>query len=584
MKLTTNYKWLLAPVLASALAGGWASCKKYADPPPYFEEDLDSVATAASRRVLLIGIDGVVSSELKTIAPATITGMLAHAKFQWDAVSDEISTDAASWKSLVTGVSYGKHKIADSSFYFIPQEGSGSHSGVPANYPSMFSYILSSATKSNMRTSFISSWGNLLNRVVPEVADPVVTTGDQGVKDSAISRIKNRNPEFMTLQFNGASIAGKAGGFTQANAGYKEAITRIDGYIGEIMTALKARPEYNKKEEWLVIVLSTHGGIGNNYGGSSAREVGSFIMCYNEKLKPTEFRRADHSIVALKGRDAATVKAQALDDNGLYSVGNGQQTIQFKMKGLSFGNYPHFVSTMRVWPSTSGWSIFSGGGSWAISVRSTTSGERRIQGGSPAFDDGKWHTLTVVFYDSASSRWVKRFTDGTRIVETANVNLGASWGNIANSAPLTFGWGADPGYGAAIYGLADVRIFNTALTDNEVRSTLCMNDVLNEHPKKDNLIGYWRCNEAFGSRFNNLAPGKSGMPLTLTGPFSWLSEPLIPCSYPSSPADPNKVQLLMTSSSIARTAFYWLRVPMQDNWGFEGTNWLANYENEFVDF
>lgn len=585
MKMNRKYNWALIPLLATMIAGTLASCKKYADPPPYFEDDLDSSNTLTSRRILLIGIDGAVSSEIKTIAPPTITGLLSHAKFQWDGITDEVTTDATSWKTLVAGVSFGRHRISDSSFIYTPRDGEDSHAGAPPFYPSMFSYILSSANKSNMRTSFISSWNTLVERVVPEVLDPVLTASDQGVKDSALARIKNRNPEFLTVHFNGPSLAGKAGGFTQSNAGYKDAITKVDGYINEIMAALKARPEYNKKEEWLVIVTGTHGGVGNSYGGGTSSENSSLVVFYNEKFKPTEFRRADYSAVEIKGRDGATVKAQALDDGGLYSVGTGQQTIQFKIKGTGFGNYPHWVSTMTTWPSTSGWSIFSGGGNWAISVRSTTSGERRIQGAPTGrYDDGNWHTLTVVFYDSASSRWVKRFTDDMRIVETSNVNLGATWGNIANSSPLTFGWGADKGYNPVTYGLADVRIFNTALTDAEVRSSLCMKNVLVEHPRKDNLIGYWPGNDAFGSKYSNYVPGRSNIPLTLSGPFSWLTQSLLPCNFTAPPADASKTQLLITNSTIARTAFYWLRMPIADSWGFEGIDWLKNYETEFVDF
>ncbi|WP_346238905.1 alkaline phosphatase family protein [Niabella insulamsoli] len=580
-------KYLIPGFLAVTVlfTGMLSSCKKYADPPPFFEDDLDTTNTITSRRVLLIGIDGAVSSEVKTIAPPTITGMLAHAKFQWDGVTDEISTDAASWKTLVSGVSYGRHKIKDSTFIYTPPEGEDSHGGAPSYYPSMFSYILSSANKNNLRTSFISSWPTLVERVVPEVLDPVIATGDQGVKDSAIARLKNKNPEYMVLHFNSPSIAGKSGGFTSSNTGYKDAITKVDSYIGEIMTALKARPEYNKNEEWLVIITNTHGGVGNNYGGGTSKENTSLVMFYNEKFKQGEFRRADHSIVEIKGRDGNTVKAQALDDNGLYSVGNGEQTIQFKMKGTGFGNYPHWVSTMSRWPSTSGWSIFSGGGNWSISVRSTTSGERRIQGAPTGpYADGNWHTLTVVFYDSAGSRWVKRFTDDMRIKESANVNLGASWGDIANSGPLTFGWGADPGYNPVTYGLSDVRIFNTALTDAEIVSSLCLKDILADHPKKNNIIGYWPCNDAFGGKFSNYAAGKSNYPLTLAGPFSWITEPLLPCSFTAAPADPSKTQLLITSSSMARTIFYWIRVPVADSWGFEGVDWLKNYDEEFVEF
>ncbi|MCH5597299.1 alkaline phosphatase family protein [Niabella ginsengisoli] len=345
MKIKLVYSLLTVFIIAAVAS---TSCKKYADPPPYFEDDLDTTSGTTSRRVLLIGIDGAVSSEIKAIAPPTITAMLSHSKYQWDAVTDEVSTDAASWKTLVSGVSYSRHKILDSTFIYSPPAGDDTHGGAPAFFPSMFSYILSSASKNNMRTSFISSWPTLVERVVPEVLDPVITTGDQGVKDSAITRIKNNNPEFMVLHFNSPSIAGKAGGFTQANTGYKDAITKIDGYIGEIMTALKARPEYNKNEEWLVIVTNTHGGIDESYGGTTPDETTGFMLHFNERFGSVEFTKEGSFISPLlTGNQGSAIKA-ILSDPNAYNPGSAPTTIELKVRGSkAAGSYPPFFTKSR---------------------------------------------------------------------------------------------------------------------------------------------------------------------------------------------------------------------------------------------
>ncbi|MCH5720661.1 alkaline phosphatase family protein [Niabella hibiscisoli] len=466
--------------------------QKYADPPPYFEDDLDSSNALTSRRVLLIGIDGAVSSEVKAIAPAALTGMLAHAKFQWDGVSDEISTDATSWKSLVAGVSYGKHKIADSSFIFTPAEGSDPHAGLPPNYPSMFSYILSSATKSNMRTSFISSWNTLVDRVVPEIQDPVITTGDQAVKDSALVRIKTRNPEFLTLHFNGPSIAGKAGGFNQGNVAYKEAITKVDGYVGEIMTALKARPEYNKKEEWLVIVVSTHGGAGNSYGGSSGAETQAFQMFYNEKFKPLEFTTQGAFYgVRFAGGQTNAVRA-IMEDANAFDPGSGPITYEMKVKGTRSGSFPLFFS--KKGPVTGnmldsgdpGFALFTGGNNnFNLEVRGGTT--RARPGGGPAIFDETWHTISVAFADSvvsgATRRFVKGYADGLKVTETDvttwTLSGGtAGWNAFKSPRPLILGWtqgnASDASTSHVALNVADIRIFNTGLSSAEIAANVCL--------------------------------------------------------------------------------------------------------------
>ncbi len=589
MKAILKYNKLLIPALASLVLSASISCKKYADPPSYFEDDLDSSNTVTSRRILLIGIDGAVSSEVKSLAPATITGMLTHAKFQWDGVSDEISTDATSWKSLVAGVSYGKHKITDSTFSYIPPAGSGSHGGFPPNYPSMFSYILSSASKSNMRTSFISSWNTLVDRVVPEVQDPVMTTSDQGVKDSAIARIKNRNPEFLTLHFNSPSIAGKGSGFNLGNAAYKDAITKVDGYIGEIMTALKARPQYNKNEEWLVIIASTHGGVGNSYGGTSNAETQAFQIFYNERFKPLEFTTVGAFYgTRFLGGQSGGIRA-VMEDPNAYNPGTGPFTFEMKVKGTRNGGFPLFLSKKgpavgnKLDSGDPGIAMFTGGNNWNLQFRGA-SGNSRQQGASPVALDEQWHTIGFTLVDSGGSRWLKRYTDGIKITEELNIT---SYGAINSPQPLIIGW-AQGNAGDALtshvaMNVADIRIFNTSLTSAEMAANVCLQDIT-KHPKYANLTGYFPGNDGTGGRLKNQAPGAVNKDFILENNYQWSIIPLFPCSSPATGVPAGKVVQLQTSAGIPRTAFYWLRLPVQDAWSFEGTNWLADYEEEFVAF
>ncbi len=552
------------------------SCKKYADPAPYFEENPDTL-TINSRKVLIIGIDGAVGAEYKTIAPPVLMGLKTHSKYSWDAVSDETTTDAASWKTMMSGISYSRHQIKDSSFIFSQPAGGAQHTA-PAIYPSFFTYLLTSS-RADTKTSFISSWGTMLDRLVPEVEDKVLAASDAAVKDSAITRIKKESSDLVVVNFNGVAVAGQAGEFSASSASYKDAVLKVDGYVGELMTALKSRPEYNKKEEWLVIITGTHGGIGNSYGGPSEKESNVFSFYYNENLKEKELTRdGAFAGVELKGRDAEVIRAQALNDGGLYNPGTDQQTIQLRVKGTA-GYYPHFFSKMEKWPSTPGWSMFSAGGNWAISVRSTTSGEKRIQPGSPVIFDNQWHTITVVFADSASKRWVRRYTDGIRHDQTDITSHYNNGGTIASPSPLTLGWQADPGMPAVTFYSADAMIFNTALTDEEIANGVCLKDI-NQHPQIANLIGYWPGNDGFGGRLKNKAPGYT-TDFILDGGYQWTGIPELPCTIAPN-TDPVKESLLVKSVDVVPTIFYWLQVPLNESWGLESTNWLAKYEAEFV--
>jgi hypothetical protein len=283
----------------------------------------------------------------------------------------------------------------------------------------------------------------------------------------------------------------------------------------------------------------------------------------------------------MKGRDAAAVTAKVLNDGGLYDIKTGQQTIQIKIKGANPGAYPHFFSK-TVGFTNPGWTMFTSGSTWAFSMRSNTNGEKRIQGATTNVFDNQWHTLTVVIFDSAvGGKWVKRFTDGIRVSEPGQaLNLGTTYGDISSPSPLLIGWGADKGYGPVTFFSADAMIFNTALTDAEVLSNVCLKDIT-QHPKYANLIGYWPGNDGFGGRFRNKAPGQT-LDATLNGPFKWEAVPDLPCTITSVSADPSVTSLMVKSVDLATTVFYWMRIPVKTSWGLEGSTWLTQYELEFV--
>ena len=583
MKKNTSVFFAVVVIVAAFFA---PSCRRYADPPPYFEAPGDTTKPVA-RKVLFIGIDGAVGSEYKTIAPPALVAMKAHSKYSWDALSDGTTTDAASWKTLVTGVPYAKHLIRDSSFIYTPPTSNVDEHGAIASYPSLFSYVISSA-RSNLHTSFISQWGTLVNNLVPEVEDKAVAASDAAVKDSALVRIKNEKSDAVFVHFSSVAAAGKTAGFSASASGYKDAVLKVDGYVGELMAALKARPGYQKSEQWLVIVTGTHGGSGNSYGGPSPAETNVVSFYYNEDFKELELAKPAFAGVQLKGRDAAAIRATIPNDGGLYNAGNGEQTIQLKVKGPNPGSWPHFFTRQATWPSTSGWSWFAAGTSWSFSVRSTTSGEKRIQTTTPPVFDDKWHTLTVVIYDSSvngvKNRWVKRFTDGARIIETGSNEtaraLGTNYGSIESTSPMLLGWGGDKSMAAVTFNAADVMIFNAALTDAEVRDNVCLKDV-SQHPKYANLVGYWPMNDGgFSQTAANKAAGANRPNFVFDGPFQWAGTDA-PCTTTTAPPA-GSAQMLIKAVDVAPNIFYWLRIPTAASWNLAGTKWIEQYEIEFI--
>ncbi|MDF2188082.1 DUF4983 domain-containing protein [Paraflavitalea sp. CAU 1676] len=562
-------------LLAAAVIGSISipACKKYDDPPPFFEED-DTTVVLSSRKTLLVVIDGGVAEAFRTIAPPSITTMLTHGKYTYTGRTEDVSTDGASWKSLASGVSYTRHKISDSSLVFSAPSGGDLHDA-PANFPSFMQFILTSS-RSDIQTTVISPWGYMINKLFPEAEKPIAVTSDAAVKDSAVAQLKNGNPDLMITHFNGISAAGKEFGFDANVAEYKAAVLKVDGYINEIMTALKARKEYNKKEEWLVIVTTSHGGLGKSFGGSSAAETNVFTLYYNENIKKQELIRGGYVGVQMKGKDATAIAA-SLADGTQYNPERNQQTVQIRVKGTS-GAYPHFFSKMQRWPSTPGWSMFSSGSNWSISVRSTTSGELRIQPGSPTVFNNQWHTITIVFADSASKRWLRRYTDGVRHDQTELTSQYANGGTYTNSSPLTIGFGSDPTYTSSVFYSADAMVFNTALTDAEIKDNICLRD-LTKHPQYASLVGYWPGSDGYGGQFINKAPNQTNN-FVLKGSYKWDGLSDVPCTL--DPLTTTQVAVQPANVDVVAQIFYWMRITIKSDWSLDGGSWIKSFEREFI--
>ncbi|MGC4016291.1 MAG: alkaline phosphatase family protein [Luteolibacter sp.] len=99
---------------------------------------------------------------------------------------------------------------------------------------------------------------------------------DYLVKDPEVSRLaadllKTGNPDVLFLHYSQVDGAGHSTGFSTENPAYISSIERVDGLVGEVMNAVKARPQI-AKEDWLVIVVTDHGGNGRSHGGQSDGE------------------------------------------------------------------------------------------------------------------------------------------------------------------------------------------------------------------------------------------------------------------------------------------------------------------------
>lgn len=534
-KLLSGYiRGILAVAVISA-AAGMGACKKEMPGPVHYDTDTSTQliggATLKKRKVLLIGIDGAPGRLVKSFNPAVISGLLPQSVYTWDGLTDSVSTVAAGWTGMITGVQYGSHQIGDSTL--IPKSVEGSHAEIKY-YNSFIHYLKEDDI--NTKVTAITAWDDLTNFVLNN-ADRIIpvspANGDKAVSDAAVKELSTADPDVVVLNFNSPAIKGLQAGFND-NPVYRQAVTDVDGYIGKVLDALKAR-KGAASEDWLVVIQSTSGGVGSQMGGRTGEERNSFTIINSPLITPRQIIGPPlvNSGVHLFGGATDFVRAVNQDD-GLYNIGNGSLTIDAKIKVSKGpnGNYQYTAPPMLTkcanrTGSTLGWSILKAGDKVSFYLGD---GSRKLEISTPSVVDGNYHSFTVVASyrndpDSGHTYSATIYFDG---LAKASGSLFHSVPKIESPSPLVMGYNPSIFINPIDMYMADVRIWNTAIPENVALNYTNRSDIDAAHPYYKNLIGYWPCMEGSGNVFKDLSP--SGKNFNIEGNYSWdiIREPLVP--------------------------------------------------------
>lgn len=557
-----NYKKaILFSALITITVTGFISCKKYDNPPPVFEEPI--TRTTVQRKVMVISIDGLTGAELKTIAPTAIEDLKKTGKFNYQMLNGEQANDVASWATMATGVSYSKHLIKTDDF--LPTPKANSHES-PAVFRNVLDYILQ---YKSLKTAVVTPWLNL--RTYLRLADftPVVST-DVAVKDSTIN-ILNTQAQIgaMIVNFRDVEAAGANGGFVASNATYKNAVVKADEYVGNIVTAIKARKSY-ANEDWLIVVTTNH-------GGSSDNPQPGFIIASQKNIKQEEVRkRGLNSVIFKEKTSMATAQDASLFDGGSTSSFTVQMDVKFNAVP---GGYSAFFSksTNLSSQTITGWQwAYYPGGKWVVTVGgSGNAGTGKMETSSTSSPGTAWHTLTMTINTVGTVRTMAMYIDGNP-EGTKDISATKS---LATSELFRVGHRAGDNDIPTSFYSANLQYFNTALSAATIKTNYALKD-LTTHPNYSNLVGFWPMDEGGEAIFGNKII--TGPKLSLSGLYSWVGLGTdVPVTVTPDPNAAGK-SIVLSNGAIGATMLYWLNIEILPAFGIDGNPFLNQFEIEFL--
>jgi predicted AlkP superfamily pyrophosphatase or phosphodiesterase len=236
-----------------------------------------------NRKVLIIGIDGTRSDAFQQANTPNIDGLLSNATYSYDSWHVGITWSGPSWSTILTGVNWNKHGVTDNNF-------TGSQFNTYPPLPTLAKQI-----KPNLNCSIVAEWDPLIDDITNAQWNRKVKVADGSnwpTADSAIIELQNPDIDLLFAYFDKVDLTGHTTTFSPSNPLYISAIQDVDSAVGRILNALYARPTYSN-EDWLILVVTDHGGNGFFHGGNTLQERKIWWIAAGNAMAHQQITKAD---------------------------------------------------------------------------------------------------------------------------------------------------------------------------------------------------------------------------------------------------------------------------------------------------
>ncbi|NGM62516.1 LamG domain-containing protein [Sphingobacterium sp. SGG-5] len=554
------------------------SCTVFDDPAPIFEEEVSSLEIN-KRRVLLINVDGAVGEIVQEVMPPRIAALLANSKYTFGGLSDANTNYASTWASIAKGVPVSKHQITSDDFA-VHTGDDESHESIPY-FPS-FMYRLEEI-KPHYKTSIVMRDENMAKELFNEVENRHFFATDAEVADYTENYLKTSKDMLTIVQLSSVMEAGRATGFSGTNGDYTAAIQTVDGYIGQLVDAVKARETY-ADEEWLIIVQSNNGGSGLETGGGDFESKNIFVILNHPRFQPYEY--VPHYLSGARFYKTSRSRTD-YDANGVeatnstsYNMTGDEMTVEFFLKANeiyeSVSNTFVFGKagiTNQNNKTDEGWFILQRSkGTGVYVVMSDKTSLTTLDGFATPYTKGKWDHMAMTIKKTGTTVNRSMYSNGV-LISSTDFTVAAN-ATLNNTAPFRIQHGLEHNsFHNQDTELSEIRIFNKALTRADIERHACLLELPESDPSYADLTGYYPLKEDFNNR---IATGPNLVQMG-TAPLEHLPATGVATFCDT---DPRKVTVL-TNIDAAPLIFYWLR-QRYETYGWSTADLLKPFELEFL--
>lgn len=223
------------------------------------------------KHVVLIGLDGWGAYSVPKADMPTVKALMKDGSYTLESRSVLPSSSACNWASMIMGAGPELHGFTTwgSTKPDLPSR-ELTHYGL---FPTVIGLLRDQKPASEI--GYIYEWGGMAHLCEKAAVDHFVQTKGAETSKNAADYIKAKKPTFTMIAFDQPDGVGHSKGHdTDA---YYETLKEMDGYIAEIVNAVKEAGIY---DETIFIVTADHGGVDKGHGGKTMAEMQiPFIVC-----------------------------------------------------------------------------------------------------------------------------------------------------------------------------------------------------------------------------------------------------------------------------------------------------------------
>ena len=256
-------------------------------------------------KVLIIGIDGCRPDALLAANTLNMDRLWKEGAYTFNARTDEISSSGPAWSAMLTGVWHQKHQVLNNEYEDPDLE----------HYPHFFHRIRQE--RPELRTYSVANWGPI-HKILQE-GDATFKSSrinDARVSKKVASLLKKKDVDVMFVQLDEVDGAGHSHDYSVDSPKYMEAIEKIDGEVGRMVSSLEKRAHI-AGENWLIILSADHGGSNLGHGKNIPEHTTVFYIASGKSAVKGEIEQevgvVDVAVTALYHLGIPAKKAWNLD-------------------------------------------------------------------------------------------------------------------------------------------------------------------------------------------------------------------------------------------------------------------------------